>query len=529
MKFNQLLKELTDIGAALSAEKNHARLLELILMKAKELTHADGGTIYTLGEDKQLHFEIIHTSSLNLHLGGSSGKPVTFKSLPLHNEAGEPNLTMVSTWAAINQQSITIDNAYDQQEFDFSGTIAFDQSTGYYSRSFLTVPMTNHLNDVIGILQLINARSPDTGDISAFSALDQQVVESLASQAAIIMTNRSLIDAQRALFDALIKLIAASIDEKSPYTAGHCRRVPVISRLLAEAACHIKKGPLKDFSMTDDEKYELDVAAWLHDCGKITTPVQIVDKATKLEKFIDRIDWIDTRFEILKRDAILAKIKDLPQYLADEELQKTLAKLNEEQDYIRRANEGKEDFASEDIIRVKDIAKQQWQTFDGEHKALLSEDEVSNLTIRRGTLSEADRKIINHHVSVSIMLLESLPYPKNLKRVPLIAGCHHEKVNGTGYPRGLTKDQMPIEARILAIADIFEALTASDRPYKKGIPLSKALIILGKMKQDGHIDPDLFDVFMEAKIYEAYAKDYLPKESIDEIDFTSIPGYKPLL
>jgi HD-GYP domain-containing protein (c-di-GMP phosphodiesterase class II) len=529
--FTHLLKELTDIGTALSSEKNHARLLELILMKAKELTHSDGGTLYINKEDKHLHFEIVSTESLNIHFGGSTGQPIPFEPLPLYNEMGGPNLHMVSTWAVHNNKAIKIDDAYEVEQFDFSGTIAFDKLTGYRSQSFLTVPMTNHLNEVIGVLQLINARDRKANQVIKFSALDQQVVESLASQAAVIMTNRSLINAQKALFDALIKLIADSIDEKSPYTAGHCRRVPVITRLLADAVCNITKGPLKDFKMTDEEKYELDVAAWLHDCGKITTPVQVVDKATKLEAIVDRINWVDTRFEILRRDAMLQALYrqglDPTKLSDDQELQDMLNALKEERAYLHLCNQGAEQISADEIARIEEISNRHWHTFAGEQAHLLNEEEVDNLKIGRGTLSKSDRDIINHHVSVTIKLLESLPYPKGLQRVPLIAGCHHEKVNGTGYPRGLTRDEMPIEARILAIADVFEALTASDRPYKKAIPLSQALRILGQMKLEGHIDPDLFDVFMHSKSYLAYAKNYLDKELIDEFDLNTIPGYQP--
>jgi HD-GYP domain-containing protein (c-di-GMP phosphodiesterase class II) len=530
--FSELVREFSEIAIALSSEKNHARLLEMILLRAKAMTNADGGTLYTRGEDKCLHFETMITDSLNIHLGGTSGKPIPFPPLELYNDDGEPNFTMVATWAVLHRQSVNIEDAYKQTQFDFLGTKAFDRGTGYHSQSFLTIPMTNHLNQIIGVLQLINARDKETGKVIAFSKFDQQLVESLASQAAVIMTNRSLIDAQKALFDALIQLIAVSVDEKSAYTANHCRRVPVITRLLAQAACQIDKGPLKDFSMTEEEIYELDVAAWLHDCGKITTPVQVMDKATKLEALMDRVHCIDTRFEVLKRDAVIealyrqgAKASLLDN---DEELQQLLQTLDAERDLIRHCNIGGEYIKPEDVASMKRTAQRMWRSPSGEEQPLLTDEELENLMISRGTLSDSDREIINHHVVVTAKLLESLPYPKNLKHVPLIAGCHHEKVNGKGYPKGLTKDEMPIQARMLAIADVFEALTSSDRPYKKPMPLSKTLQILGQMKLDGHIDPDLFDVFIHSKAYLTYAEQYLDKGQIDAIDITTIPGYAPL-
>ncbi|KTD45459.1 metal dependent phosphohydrolase [Legionella quinlivanii] len=515
--FSHLLKVLTDIGTALSAEKNHILLLESILMKAQEITHADGGTLYTCTDDQKLRFEILINKSLKLHLGGTSQNQNKLDDLPLYNEQGEANKNMLAPWAAISKKTIHIEDAYKDTRFKLSGTKQFDQQMNYHSQSFFVVPMTNHLNEVIGVLQLINAINPETKKISSFSKLSQQMVESLASQAAITITNQRLIQAQKELFDSLIQLIAKAIDEKSPYTGGHCRRVPIITRMIAEAACEVDYGPLKHFSMTEEEMYELEVAAWLHDCGKISIPEAVVDKATKLETIIDGIKWIDTRFEVLQRDAIIAslqaKIKKLTgtefDLSQDNQLQEQLNILDQERDLIRKMNQGKEFTQDEDIEAMKKIAQRQWISSLGQKEDLLSETERQMLSIRRGTLSSQEREIINNHVKVTIKMLESLPYPKNLRNVPLYAGGHHEKLDGTGYPRGLTKEQLPIQARIIALADIFEALTASDRPYKKAIPLEEALEILNQMKIEGKIDPDLMNVFLSEKIYERYAREYL--------------------
>lgn len=535
--FATLIEELTDIGVALSAEKDHSRLLELILSKAKELTRADGGTLYFQTEDNRLRFEIMITDSLGIHSGGTSGKDIDFPPIDLYDENGKPNKHMVAAWAAISGETVNIKDAYTDTNFDFSGTRSFDQKTGYRSTSFLTVPMRNHENEIIGVLQLINATDSKTGKVVPFSALDQKLVESLASQAAVTITNRSLIDAQRALFDAFIQLIADAIDEKSPYTAGHCRRVPVITNMLADAVCRVDRGPLRDFNMTEEEKYELDVAAWLHDCGKITTPEYVVDKGTKLETIYDRIGLVDTRFEVLKRDAVIEALhRQLRNYNGnsginlddDQELAETLQQIEEDRKDIHQLNVGGEFITDDQLARIDQISSRIWVTPEGKQEAFLSEEEVQNLKIGRGTLTVREREIINNHVSVTIKMLESLPYPKHLQRVPEYAGGHHERMNGTGYPMGLTRDQMSIPARMVAIADVFEALTASDRPYKKAMSLSQALTILGQMKLDGHVDPDLFDVFMHDKIYMKYAREYLDLEHIDEIDLNAIPGYKPL-
>lgn len=535
--FSNLLKEFTDIGIALSAEKDHVRLLEMILLKAKEITHADGGSLYTYA-DNRLNFEIIQTDSLGIHMGGTSGKPIKFTPVPLYDADGRPNMRMVAARAALGNKTVNIEDAYTSVEFDFSGTRSFDEKTGYRSRSFLTVPMTNHENELIGVLQLINAIDSETGEVTPFSELDQQLVESLASQAAVTITNRNLIDAQKKLFDSFIQLIAGAIDEKSPYTGGHCRRVPVITSMLADAACNIGIGPLKDFSMTQDEKYELEVAAWLHDCGKITTPEYVVDKGTKLETIFDRIHLVDTRFEIIRRDAIIRSLTrqletvlgvDRYDFARDGSLQQELARVEADREYIRNCNIGGEYISEEQKSRINEIAGRRWLSALEKEEPLLQDDEVQNLQIGRGTLSVREREIINNHVSVTIKMLQSLPYPRHLRRVPEFAGGHHEKMNGTGYPNGLTRAQMSIPARMVAIADVFEALTARDRPYKKAMGLAQSLSILGRMKLDGHVDPDLFDVFVHEKIYLKYAQEYLDPGQIEDIDLDSIPGYQPLV
>jgi HD-GYP domain-containing protein (c-di-GMP phosphodiesterase class II) len=535
-----LLRELNEIGIALSAEKDHDRLLELILVKAMELTNADGGTLYTRTDDHHLKFEILHNRSLDVHKGGTSGEEISFYPIGLYDDEGKPNNHMVAANAVISGETVNIPDAYASEEFDFSGTRSFDNKMGYRSTSFLTVPMTNHVNENIGVLQLINAMEPDSDKIIPFSPLDQQLVESLASQAAVTITNKTLIEAQKNLFDSFIQLIADAIDEKSPYTAGHCRRVPVITNMLADAVNKVDKGPLKDFSMTEDEKYELEVAAWLHDCGKITTPEYVVDKGTKLETIFDRVSLVDIRFEILKRDAVIESLKsklkkyngsgDIDQELADDEaLQAELKKLSKEREDIRTYNVGGEALSDKDLKCIEDIAKRKYINPDDETVNLLSDEEIQNLQIGRGTLSIREREIINNHVSVTIKMLESLPYPKHLTKVPEYAGGHHEKMDGSGYPNKLKREQMSVQARMIAIADVFEALTASDRPYKKAMPLSQSLKILGQMKLDNHVDADLFDIFINDKIYLDYAKKYLGKNQIDDVNFEDIPGYTPLM
>jgi HD-GYP domain-containing protein (c-di-GMP phosphodiesterase class II) len=517
----QRLEQLNLIGASLSAERDINRLLELILAAAKSITGADGGTLYRVAEDKTLRFEIVRTSSLKYYLGGTSGNPVPFYPIQLYKD-GNPNHSMVAAHAALTGKTVNIADAYTADGFDFSGTRAFDSKTGYRSKSFLTVPMRNHQHETIGVLQLINAQDLASGAIVPFSDSDQRLAESLASQAAIALTNRMLINQLEQLFESFINLINSAIDEKSPYTGGHCQRVPVLTMMLAEAVNDTRAGPLAGFHMTEKDRYELKIAGLLHDCGKVTTPVHVVDKATKLETIYDRIHLIDTRFEILKRDLEVQCLKD---QVNEKQLRDRLRELEDDRRFLHACNIGSERMSDDDVARVRRIAAYRWRDVTGHEANFLSEDEVKNLTIRAGTLTEDERKIINHHIVATIKMLEALPWPKHLTRVPEYAGGHHERMDGKGYPRGLTREQMSVQARCMGIADIFEALTARDRPYKKGKTLSESLRILGRMKLNNHIDPDLFDIFVRHKVYQRYAEMFLDKEQIDEVDESKIPGY----
>jgi len=519
----QRLEQLNLIGASLSAERDTDRLLEAILTAAKSITRADGGTLYRVTEEKTLRFEIVRTSSLKYYLGGTSRNPVPFYPIQLYKD-GRPNHSMVAAHAALTGKTVNIADAYTADGFDFSGTRAFDSKTGYRSKSFLTVPMRNHEHETIGVLQLINAQDPRSGEIVAFSASDQRLAESLASQAAIALTNRMLINQLEQLFESFINLINSAIDEKSPYTGGHCQRVPQLTMLLAEAVNETREGPLSDFNMTEKDRYELKIAGLLHDCGKVTTPVHVVDKATKLETIYDRIHLIDTRFEILKRDL---EIQSLKNEFPERELRNRLRELDDDRRFLHACNIGGERMREDDVERVRRIAGYRWRDVTGHEANFLSDDEVKNLTIRAGTLTDDERKVINHHIVATIKMLEALPWPKHLANVPEYAGGHHERMDGKGYPRGLTRDQMSVQARCMGIADIFEALTARDRPYKKGKTLSESLEILGRMKLNHHIDPDLFDVFVRRKVYRRYAEMFLDREQIDEVDESRIPGYQP--
>src|SRR5688572_11226750 len=357
------LEQLNTIGASLSLERNIDRLLEQILVAAKSIARADGGTLYRVTEEKALRFEIVRTTSLKYYLGGTTGNPVPFYPIQLFKD-GKPNNTMVAANAVLTGQTVNIADAYTADGYDFAGTRAFDSKTGYRSKSFLTVPMRNHENEAIGVLQLINATDPRTGEIVPFSPSDQRLAESLASQAAIALTNRALINQLENLFESFINLMNTAIDEKSPYTGGHCQRVPQLTMMLAEAVNDMGEGPLAGFGMNDKDRYELKIAGLLHDCGKVTTPVHVVDKATKLETIYDRIHLLDTRFEVLKRDAEIELLKEKALLVAhgvhrsehdaaDARHRERIRRLDDDRAFLRACNVGGEAMRESDQERVR--------------------------------------------------------------------------------------------------------------------------------------------------------------------------------
>ena len=574
---------LIEIGIALSAERDTNRLMERILLEAKDLCHADGGTLYLRTEENTLKFEIMRTDSLKIAMGGTTGKEITFPPVQMYDpETGDGNHKNVASYAALSGESINIPDVYESDTFDFSGTKKFDEGTGYRSKAVLTVPLKSSQDEVIGVLQLLNAQEEETGDVIPFSSEIQPLIEALASQAAVALDNQQLLEAQKLLLDSFIELIASAIDAKSPYTGGHCQRVPELTKKLAKAACGMTDGPFADFDLTEEQWYELHISAWLHDCGKVTTPEYVVDKATKMETIYDRIHEIRMRFEVVKREAVIEYLKAIitGERKAEElreELETKLAKLDDDYEFITECNLGGEFMAPERIDRVKEIAGIEWvRTLDdrlgvsheelkrkqrtkapelpvaepllqdredhiiyreANETAAVEEDnkygfkldapefkynlgEIYNLCIERGTLTEEERFKINDHIVQTIIMLQHLPFPKHLKRVPEYAGGHHEKMDGTGYPKKLVKDDMSIPARIMAIADIFEALTAADRPYKSPKKLSDSIKIMSFMKKDAHIDPDLFELFLKSGVYQEYADRFLDPSQIDDVDIS---------
>lgn len=535
--YSAQLKRVYEISYALATTKDVSTLLENILQAAIDMTQADGGTIYRVADNENLlNFEILFNKSLGIHLGGTSGKKITFPPLSMFRENGEPNLSMVAAYCAVEKKMVNIPDAYHAKGFDFTGTRKFDELNGYHSQSFLTVPMLDHEGDLVGVMQLLNKKAGN--ESIPFNQLDELLVNALSSQAAVAIVRMILIAQQQRLFESFIQLINNAIDEKSAHTAGHCQRVPSITMMIAEALNDINHGPFAEFRLNEKDLYELKIAALLHDCGKITTPVHVVDKATKLQTINDRIHNVNTRFDFLKMSeycrqleaklAMRAQTSPEQENEIERQYQQKIAQINDDQMHINHCNTGSEKMAQVDMDRLNKVrAHYQFTDHEGKEHFVLTQDELDNLCIPYGTLNEKERGIINYHITSTINMLESLPWPKHLRNVPEFAGGHHERMDGKGYPRKIMAGDMSVQARAMAIADVFEALTAPDRPYKKGMMLSQAMNIMGSMARGGHLDPQIFQVFVEKRVYLRYAQEALDAKQMDEVDELSIPGYTP--
>lgn len=577
------LERIIELGIAMSVEQNTDRLLELILKGAKEISHADGGSLYLKEGDEFLEFKIVLNDSLHFAQGGANAAPITMPPVPLYMESGTPNLHNVVTCAYHTGRTIAIEDAYHDPDFDFSGTQRFDKLNGYRSESFLTVPLKVHGGEILGALQLINSISPTTGKVVPFDNDIQGFVEALSAESAAVLYNRNLVEEHLRLFDSLIRLIAGAIDTKSPYTGGHCKRVPELAEMLADEIESVTEGPFAGFVFeSEDDRRAFQIGAWLHDCGKMTTPDYVMDKAVKLETLYNRIHEIRMRFEVLLRDSRIRELEavasgvDTAQAAAESEADER--QLIEDFAFVAECNHGAERLDQAKIARLRAIGARTWyrrlnpalglsweehRRFTGcgaasepgpepllgdkpEHRiphpadhSRVYEDfgftlmpsqwaynrgELYNLSIGSGTLTPEERFKVNEHILQTIVMLERLPFPDSLSRAPRYAATHHENLDGTGYPMRIRADQLSVPERIMAIADKFEALTASDRPYKPAKTLSEAVAVLFEFKQRGEIDPEMFDLFLRNGVYRRYAERYLRPDQIDECNLEAYLG-----
>ena len=561
------LRRFLDISSALSSETQFDRLLGRVLNETIGVSGADSGVIRLVSRDgRQLE------AAAGM-LAGVAMPPGGFPALPLDLENG----TSAARVAAREDRTVITEKRRDVPD-----------EQRFYADSFerlqvdrllvLALPLKNRKQVLIGTLELGFGERPGAG-LRQIEPARVAFIEALSGTAAVAIDNQRLLLEQKALLESLIELVAGAIDAKSPYTGGHCQRVPELTKMLARAACEQTSGPFADYQLSEEQWEEIHIAGWLHDCGKLTTPEYVVDKATKLETLYDRIHEVRTRFEVLKRDAEIRLCRErlaearvdttaLDALLADQH-----RRLDEDYHFLARCNEGGEFLDPASIERLQQIGARTWQRtlddrigisyeerqrkevtpapalpvtetvladkpehrferpererFDADNpwgfrldtpELLYNRGELYNLGVQRGTLTAEERYKINDHMVQTIKMLAQLPFPRHLQAVPEIAGGHHEKMDGTGYPKRLTREQLSESARMVAVADVFEALTAADRPYKRGKTLTESLQIMAGMCKGRHIDAEVFELFLRSGVFLDYARRFLRPEQIDEVD-----------
>jgi HD-GYP domain-containing protein (c-di-GMP phosphodiesterase class II) len=557
------LRRFLDISGALSAERDFDALLDLILRETIAATGASGGAVHLLSDDGQALLPA--AARLNGQVMPEAGKRW---ALGVADSLGAP----VQALRADDAVEVELSWADPQHVAAYGHLFS---SLAAARLRLLSLPLKNRQHETIGTLTL-SFPLPAQGRPEPLGAAHVAFVRALSGTAAVALDNQQLLRARKELLESFIQLVAGAIDAKSPYTAGHCQRVPELTKMLAQAACDATDGPYAGFTMDAEQWEALHIAAWLHDCGKVTTPEFVVDKATKLETLHNRIHEVRTRFEVLKRDVLIERLQAEAGEAGTARAQAAAAPAQAELDadyaFVATSNVGGETLAPDALARLKRIAERRWQrTLDdslglsadearrqlkprpalpatetllqdrpehivprpaGETLAegnrwgfrlrqpehLYHRGELHNLAIARGTLTDEERYKINDHIVQTIKMLHELPFPKHLRDVPEIAGGHHERMDGRGYPRGLTSAQMSPQARMMAIADVFEALTADDRPYKPGKPLSEALGLMQRMAREGHLDPELYDLFLTAGVCQAYAERFMQPALRDVAD-----------
>lgn len=498
-KISEQLTNFISIGIALSAEKDHNKLMEMIITEAIRLTNSDAGTLYLLDENS-LKMKIIHNRSMNIFKGGK-GEVIDLPAVPL-------NPAYVSSYVAIKGKTVSFDDVYKMDEFDFSGTRKYDSMTGYRTTSMLVIPLKDHLNEVIGVLQLINAMDENNQNAVPFKSEDKNIVEALASLAATALTNMNLIKEVETLFESFAQVIVAAIDEQTPYNATHTRKVSKLACIIAEKLNEIDEGPFAKEHFDEERLKALAMAGWLHDIGKIATPLEVMNKATRLDiklpLVLQRIDYaiekekrlsLEKQMEMIRNNKHKEAIKEM------ERLERKTLDFKKARESIIKADDPDtfiDEEIKEEIIFASNL---EYYDYDDKLCNLLDEKEKECLLIPRGTLTNKERQVIEEHVAITEKMLSKVPFSRKLTKVPQIACMHHESLDGKGYPKGFKENEIPLEARILGIADIFDALTASDRPYRKKIPEEKAAEILKHMAKEGKLDDRLVEVLSDYSLW----------------------------
>lgn len=485
-QFKYQLDTLVKIGISLSAENSLSRLLDMIVFHARELTRADGGTLYLLRDDR-LQFTIIQNETLGLHFGGESGRPIDLEPVAMQKDN-------VCAYAAILGKTVAIDDVYESKEFDFSGPRKYDAITGYRSRSMLVVPMKNHVGAVTGVLQLVNAVDRDRDMVVPFDDKATDLVEAMASMAAVAIEKTKLLEDTRNLFNSVIEVLGVAMDAKSHYTGNHIQKVAQLNLELARAI-HEDDTVFPEVSFTENELEEIRLAGWLHDIGKVTTPEWVMDKDNKLKTVVDRIALIEERFRLAAEQ------------LRNEGRTAEADSLLDDLRFVGEKNRPVEEMRDADIARLREIANRRMLLAPREER-LITDDELRNLSIRHGSLTEEEIEKVKEHAVWTARMLDRLSFPDHLKHVALYAVQHHEKLNGQGYPTGATADRIPLQSRILAIADLYEALSARDRPYKERMPYEQTIAILRRYAENGDIDGRVLSLLVEKDVFRRFEEKY---------------------
>ena len=508
-------KKLIKISYSIAVEKDYNNQLKIILESAKNLTDADGGTLYLYNKNNNsLEFEIVINDTLNIHYNKHNDTKCNFKPLPLQINENQENNQNISVVSILRDKLINIRDIYHDSSFNFDGALHFDNKHNYKTTSMLVVPLKTRDNEVIGAIQLINKLDYNKTVIN-FKKDDEDIIVSMAAHASMVLSNNRLIEDLNNLLHSLIKSIGSALNEKSEYTAKHVENVASLALTIAKG---IDKNNdiFKEKTYSNDQLEELKFAAWLHDIGKITTPEYIIDKATKLETIYDRIDTIKYKFEIKKRDILLDFYENT---ITKTKRDQQLLQLEEQLEFLIDINKGVTPMSDEYNQKLDNIYKSLKIKVNNKIENLISDDEFYNLFIQKGTLTQEEREKINNHVVVSYNMLKELPFPKKYKNVARIAGSHHKTPNGKGYAhKDIINLQMTTEDKILAVADIFEALSSHDRPYRGPNTLNQVANILIFMVKDGFLDKDVVRVFFQDKLYEEFVKENFSKEQIDKLE-----------
>ncbi|MGZ4877401.1 MAG: HD-GYP domain-containing protein [Candidatus Angelobacter sp.] len=532
---SQEIHELNQIGMALSAEHDPGKLLELILTKSREFTSSDAGSVYlveSVGNGRQ---------SL-LFAPGQQGSPVQehepneqlrFKlaqndtvAVPFREVAMDINEKSIAGYVALTGEIVNIEDAYHlPADVPYSINRKFDEDSGYRTKSILAVPIRNQKEKIIAVLQLINAKRDFSARLDSHDAVDQQVlpytprqqeiVQSLAGQAAVALENSQLYDSIQRLFEGFVRAAVTAIETRDPATSGHSFRVANLTVALAEAVDRVDSGPYTGVRFSRDQMREIRYASLLHDFGKVGVREEVLVKAKKL--YPAQLEVIKQRFGLVRRTLENESLKSRMDFLLKNGSEKFLAAqksfASRLADQLREVDEYAEAiiWANEPTVlpegnfdQLMDIARLQYEDLDGKKRPVLTMEEVQMLSIRKGSLDEEERLQIESHVLHTLSFLQQIPWTNELRNVPEIARGHHEKLNGTGYPYRLSAPEIPVQTRMMTISDIFDALAAADRPYKKAVSIERALEILELSVEDGELDPGLFEIFLSAKIFDRW-------------------------